>query len=56
VRLTGHHSGITPGFGGAVAEVLADAGAGVPLHRPGIRDEYGLSGGPPTHEAKALLE
>jgi transketolase len=55
--------------GGAVADLLADAGAAVPLHPHGIRGEYGLIG-PPTrldrrcrldaasmdHEAKALLE
>ena len=36
------------GLGGAVAEVLADAGSGIRLHRHGIRDEYSLIG-PPTH-------
>ena len=36
------------GLGGAVAEVLAEAGAATPLHRHGIRDEYALIG-PPTH-------
>ena len=36
------------GLGGAVAEVLAEAGAGVRLHRHGIRDEY-IVIGPPTH-------
>ena len=36
------------GLGGAVAEVLADAGASVPLYRHGIPDVYSLIG-PPTH-------
>jgi transketolase len=36
------------GLGGAIAEVLTDEGAGVPLTRHGIRDEYSLIG-PPTH-------
>ncbi|HVM19767.1 MAG TPA: transketolase C-terminal domain-containing protein [Egibacteraceae bacterium] len=36
------------GLGGAVAEVLAREGAGVRLHRHGIRDTYSLVG-PPTH-------
>ncbi len=35
------------GLGGAVAEVLADAGAGVPLLRHGVPDVYSLIG-PPT--------
>jgi transketolase len=39
---------IVGGLGGAVAEVLADAGAGVKFHRHGIKDEYSLIG-PPTH-------
>lgn len=34
------------GLGGAVAEVLADEGAGVPLYRHGIPDEYSLIGTP----------
>lgn len=37
---------IMGGLGGAVAEVLADAGAGVPLTRIGVRDTYGESGLP----------
>jgi transketolase len=36
------------GLGGAVAEVLTEHGAAVPLHRHGLRDEYSLIG-PPTH-------
>jgi transketolase len=36
------------GLGGAVAEVLTEHGAAVPLHRHGFRDEYSLIG-PPTH-------
>lgn len=36
------------GLGAAVAEVLADVGAGVPLVRHGIYDEYSLIA-PPTH-------
>jgi transketolase len=36
------------GLGSAVAEVLTEAGAGVRLHRHGIKDEYSLIG-PPTH-------
>lgn len=36
------------GLGGAVAEALADIGAGVRLHRHGIRDTFSLVG-PPTH-------
>jgi transketolase len=57
------------GLGGAVAEVLADAGTGTRLARHGMKDEFGLIG-PPTHlyrhyrldaegveaEAAALLE
>ncbi len=36
------------GLGGAIAEVLAQHGAGCRLHRHGIPDEYSLIG-PPTH-------
>jgi len=36
------------GLGGAAAEVLSAHGAGTPLHRHGIRDEFSLIG-PPTH-------
>ena len=35
---------ITGGLGGAVAEVLAEAGGGPPLRRIGLRDEFGESG------------
>lgn len=31
---------ITGGFGSAVAEVMAERGAGIPLHRIGMNDEY----------------
>ena len=37
---------INGGLGGAVAEVLAEAGAGVPLTRIGVQDVYGESGMP----------
>jgi transketolase len=46
--LTVEEHNVLGGLGGAVAEVLADAGAGVPLTRHGIRDEFSLIG-PPTH-------
>ncbi len=46
--MTVEEHNVLGGLGGAVAEVLADAGAGVRLHRHGIRDEYALIG-PPTH-------
>jgi transketolase len=46
--LTVEEHNIVGGLGGAVAEVLADAGAGVRLHRHGIPDTYSLIG-PPTH-------
>jgi transketolase len=36
------------GLGGAIAEVLSDAGSGTRLHRHGIHDEYSLIG-PQTH-------
>ena len=39
---------MTGGFGAAVAEVLAEAGAGAKLHRIGMPDQYSLLG-PPTH-------
>lgn len=39
---------ILGGLGSAIAEVLTEEGAGVPLHRHGIKDEYSLIG-PPTH-------
>jgi len=46
--MTVEEHSVIGGLGGAVAEVLADAGAGVPLHRHGIPDLYSLIG-PPTH-------
>ena len=39
---------VTSGFGSAVAEVLAEAGAGTRLVRIGMPDQYSLLG-PPTH-------
>lgn len=46
--MTVEEHNVLGGLGGAVGEVLAEAGAGKPLHRHGIRDEYSLIG-PPTH-------
>ena len=46
--LTVEEHNVLGGLGGAVAEVLTEAGAGTRLHRHGIRDEYALIG-PPTH-------
>jgi transketolase len=46
--MTVEEHSILGGLGGAVAEVLATAGAATPLHRHGIRDEYAVIG-PPTH-------
>lgn len=46
--MTVEEHSILGGLGGAVGEVLAEARAGKPLHRHGIRDEYSLIG-PPTH-------
>jgi len=46
--MTVEEHNVLGGLGGAVAEVLSELGAGVPLHRHGIRDEYSLVG-PPTH-------
>ena len=46
--MTVEEHNVLGGLGGAVAEALADAGAGTRLHRHGIRDEYSLIG-PPTH-------
>jgi transketolase len=46
--MTAEEHSVIGGLGGAVAELLADAGAGVPLHRHGLHDEYSLIG-PPTH-------
>lgn len=46
--LTVEEHGTLGGLGGAVAEVLATAGSGVPLTRHGMPDEYSLVG-PPLH-------
>ncbi|MCW2994714.1 MAG: transketolase [Conexibacter sp.] len=46
--LTVEEHNVVGGLGGAVAEVLAQAGAGTPLTCHGIPDEYCLIG-PPTH-------
>jgi transketolase len=46
--MTVEEHNVVGGLGGAVAEVLTETGAGTPLHRHGIRDEYALIG-PPTH-------
>lgn len=46
--MTVEEHNVLGGLGGAVAEVLAEAGAGARLHRHGIPDEYSLIG-PPTH-------
>lgn len=46
--MTVEEHNILGGLGGAVGEVLSEAGAGKPLHRHGIPDEYSLIG-PPTH-------
>ena len=43
----GEHN-VSSGFGSAVAEVLAEAGAGARLVRIGMPDQYSLLG-PPTH-------
>ena len=48
ILMTVEEHNVLGGLGGAVAEVLADSGAGVRLHRHGIPDEYALIG-PPTH-------
>lgn len=45
---TAEEHNVLGGLGSAVAEVLAETGAGVPLTRIGIPDEYSLLG-PPTH-------
>ena len=37
---------IIGGLGSAVAEALAEAGAGIPFHRVGINDQFGQSGSP----------
>jgi len=48
VLITAEEHNVLGGLGAAVAEVLADEGAGVRLVRHGIRDEYSLIA-PPTH-------
>lgn len=48
VIITVEEHTILGGLGGAVAEVLAEAGGGARLVRHGIRDEYALIA-PPTH-------
>lgn len=44
--MTVEEHNVIGGLGAAVSEVLAGVGAGVPLHRHGIRDEYALVGAP----------
>jgi transketolase len=46
VLMTVEEHSIIGGLGGAVAEVLSEAGIGSRLHRHGIRDEYALIGAP----------
>jgi transketolase len=46
--MTVEEHNVLGGLGGAVAEVLAEAGSATPLHRHGIRDTY-VAVGPPTH-------
>jgi transketolase len=46
--LTVEEHNVLGGLGGAVAEVLAEAGGAPPLHRHGIKDQYSLIA-PPTH-------
>lgn len=48
ILMTAEEHNVLGGLGAAVAEVLADEGAGVRLYRHGIRDEYALIA-PPTH-------
>jgi transketolase len=48
VLMTVEEHNVMGGLGGAVAEVLADAGGAPPLRRHGIPDTYSLIG-PPTH-------
>jgi len=48
VLMTVEEHNVLGGLGAAVAEVLADEGAGVRLVRHGIHDEYSLIA-PPTH-------
>ena len=46
--MTVEEHNVLGGLGGAVAEVLTEAGMGVRLHRHGIRDAFVIIG-PPTH-------
>ncbi|MBN9436593.1 transketolase C-terminal domain-containing protein [Bosea sp. (in: a-proteobacteria)] len=48
IIMTIEEHNVLGGLGSAVAEVMADEGAGVPLVRHGIYDEYSLIA-PPTH-------
>jgi len=48
VLFTGEEHNIVSGLGSAVAEVLAEAGAGARLVRIGLDDQYSILG-PPTH-------
>lgn len=48
VLMTVEEHNVLGGLGGAVAEVLTEAGAGVRLHRHGILDHYAAIA-PPTH-------
>ncbi len=48
IIFTAEEHNVTGGFGSAVAEVLAERGAGVPLVKIGMPDEYSILG-PPTH-------
>lgn len=45
---TAEEHNVVGGLGAAVSEVLAEAGAGVPLRRLGLPDEYSILG-PPSH-------
>ena len=47
---------IAGGLGGIVAEVLAERGAGVPLHRHGLRDTFVDSGTPEELEEHFELD
>jgi transketolase len=46
--LTVEEHNVLGGLGGAVAEVVAEAGAPARVHRHGLRDEFSLIG-PPAH-------
>lgn len=48
ILFTAEEHNVVGGLGAAVAEVLSEAGAGVPLRRIGLPDEYSILG-PPTH-------